>query len=104
MSGTDLVFVGSSSLGVYACNPQTDGATQVIDSGSVNALAMYDGALIAAGGIDMAGLPTADFIARYSEPLPATNNDSRRSTDAIVLLISLAALTALAGTQLLRRA
>ena len=104
VSADDLVFVGSLSFGVYACNPQTDSATQAVGSGSVNALAMYDGALIAAGGINMAGLPTADFIARYSEPLPSTNNDSRQTTDAIILLVTLTAFTALAGTQLLRRA
>ena len=104
VSADDLVFVGSLSFGVYACNPQTDSATQAVGSGSVNALAMYDGALIAAGGINMAGLPTADFIARYSEPLPSTNNDSRQTTDVIILLVTLTALTALAGTQLLRRA
>jgi hypothetical protein len=36
--------------------------------------------------------------------LPSTNNGSRQATDAIVLLITLTAFTALAGTQLLRRA
>ena len=104
VSSANLVFVGNQSLGVYACNPQTDGATQVEGSNSVNAIAMYDGALIAAGGIDMAGLPTADFIARYGEPLPSTNGNSRQATDMVILLATLTALTALAGTQLLRRA
>jgi hypothetical protein len=104
VSSSELLFVGSGSHGAYACDPRTDGATQVFGSGSISALAMYDGALIAAGGIDIAGLPTADFIARYSEPLPATDNDSRQATDLMILITSLAAFTALAGTQLLRRA
>jgi hypothetical protein len=36
--------------------------------------------------------------------LPATNGNSRQATDMVILLATLTALTALAGTQLLRRA
>ena len=103
-ASSDLIFVGSQGLGVFACNPGTDAATQVVGSGSVAAIALYNGALIAAGGPDMAGLPTADYIARYVPALPETNGNSRRATDMVILLATLTALTALASTQLLRRA
>jgi hypothetical protein len=103
-ASSDLIFVGSQSLGVYACNPESDAATQAVGSGSVAAMALYNGALIAAGGPDMAGLPTADYIARYVPTLPETNSDSRQATDTLFLLVTLTAFTALAGTQLLRRA
>jgi len=46
-----------------------------------------------------------DYIAVLGDVvLPATNGNSRQATDMVILLTTLTALTALAGTQLLRRA
>lgn len=45
-----------------------------------------------------------DYIAVLGEVLPSTNGNSRQATDMVILLATLTALTALAGTQLLRRA
>lgn len=46
-----------------------------------------------------------DYIAVLGDVvLPATNGNSRQATDMVILLATLTALTALAGTQLLRRA
>jgi outer membrane protein assembly factor BamB len=99
-----LVFVGSDS-GLFACNPTTGGATQVLDSGQVLRLGIYNGELIVTGGSSIGGLFEAGyFVARYMAELPATNSDARRNTDTTLLLITLAALTALAGVQIRRRA
>jgi hypothetical protein len=45
-----------------------------------------------------------DYIAVLGDVLPSTNGNSRQATDMVILLATLTALTALAGTQLLRRA
>ena len=65
--------------------------------------------MIVAGGVTLGGLGSvADYIAIVRgvdfADLPSTNSDARHETDGMLLLITLAALTALAGTQLLRRA
>jgi hypothetical protein len=44
-----------------------------------------------------------DYIAVLGDVLPLTNGNSRQATDMVILLATLTALTALAGTQLLRR-
>jgi hypothetical protein len=99
-----LVFVGSDS-GLFACNPTTGGATQVLDSGQVLRLGIHNGELIVTSGSSIGGLFEAGyFVARYVAELPATNSDARRNTNTTLLLITLSALTALAGTQLRRRA
>ena len=99
-----LVFVGSDS-GLFACNPTTGGATQVLDSGQVLRLGIHNGELIVTSGSSIGGLGDAgNYVARYSADLPPTNRDADRNTNTTLLLIALAALTALAGTQLRRRA
>jgi hypothetical protein len=98
-----LVFVGSDS-GLFACNPTTGGATQVLDSGQVLRLGIHNGELIVTSGSSIGGLFEAGyFVARYVAELPATNSDARRNTNTTLLLITLAALTALAGVQIRRR-
>jgi hypothetical protein len=97
-----LVFVGSS-FGLFACNPTTGGATQVLDAGPVYRLAMHNGELIVTGGLGVGSIGDAgNYVARYSADLPPTNRDANRNTSTTLLLIALAALTALAGTQLRR--
>jgi len=103
-ASSTLVFVGGS-LGLFACNPTTGGATQVLDAGPVYSLAMHNGDLIATGGIGVGGLGDAgNYVARYSADLPPTNRDADRSTNITLLLIALAALTGLAGVQIRRAA
>ena len=76
---------------------------QVADAGPLYALAVHNGELIASGGTNVGSLgDTGSYVARYVAELPATNNDARRSTDTALLLITLAALTALAGVQIRR--
>jgi hypothetical protein len=99
-----LVFVGGSA-GLFACNPTTGGATQVFNPTSVVNLAVHNGELIVSAGMGIGGLGDAGYyVARYSADLPPTNRDANRNTNTTLLLIVLAALTALAGTQLRRRA
>jgi hypothetical protein len=99
-----LVFVGSDS-GLFACNPTTGGATQVLNSTAVVSLAVHNGELIVTAGVGIGGLGDAGYyVARYSADLPPTNRDASRNTDTTLLLITLAALTALAGVQIRRRA
>jgi hypothetical protein len=99
-----LVFVGSDS-GLFACNPTTGGATQVLNSMAVVSLAVHNGELIVTAGTGIGGLGDAgNYVARYSADLPPTNRDANRNTNTTLLLITLSALTALAGTQLRRRA
>jgi len=99
-----LVFVGSDS-GLFACNPTTGGATQVLDSGQVFRLGTHNGELIVAAGTGIGGLgDVGNYVARYSPDLPPTNRDANRNTNTTLLLITLAALTALAGVQIRRRA
>jgi hypothetical protein len=98
-----LVFVGGSA-GLFACNPTTGGATQVLNPTSVVNLAVHNGELIVTAGLGIGGLGDAGYyVARYSADLPPTNRDANRGTNTTLLLITLAALTALAGTQLRRR-
>ena len=99
-----LVFVGGSA-GLFACNPTTGGATQVFNPTSVVNLAVHNGELIVSAGMGIGGLGDAGYyVARYSSDLPPTNRDANRNTNTTLLLITLSALTALAGTQLRRRA
>ena len=101
-----LVFVGSDS-GLFACNPTTGGATQVLDSGQVLRLGIHNGELIVTSGSSIGGLGDAgNYVARYGPTgdLPPTNRDANQGANATLLLITLAALTALAGTQLRRHA
>jgi hypothetical protein len=74
----------------------------------VVASAIYRGELIVVGDTRVGFLAGAgDSIARLAAPvadLPPTNRDTRGGADAALLLITLTALTALAGIQLLRRA
>ena len=90
--------------GLYACDTTAGGsATLVPNGGTVRALAAYGGGTIV-GASTVTGGGT-DYIAVLGDVvLPSTNNNSRQATDTIVLLITLTAFTALAGTQLLRRA
>jgi hypothetical protein len=98
-----LVFVGGSA-GLFACNPTTGGATQVFNPTSVVNLAVHNGELIVSAGMGIGGLGDAGYyVARYSADLPPTNRDANRGTNTTLLLITLAALTALAGVQLRRR-
>ncbi len=99
-----LVFVGGSA-GLLACNPTTGGATQVLDAASVVNLAVHNGELIVTAGTSLGGLFEAgDYVARYSADLPPTNRDADRNTNTMLLLITLAALTGLAGVKNRRRA
>jgi len=99
-----LVFVGSDS-GLFACNPTTGSTTQVLDSGQVLRLGVHNGELIVTGGSLVGGLgEPSNFVVRYAADLPPTNRDANRNTNATLLLITLAALTALAGVQIRRRA
>jgi hypothetical protein len=99
-----LVFVGGDP-GLFACNPTTGATTQVLDSGQVFRLGVHNGELIVTGGSVVGGLgDPSNFVVRYAADLPTTNRDANRNTNTTLLLIVLAALTALAGTQLLRRA
>jgi hypothetical protein len=99
-----LVFVGGSA-GLFACNPTTGGATQVLDAAYVVNLAVHNGELIVTAGTSLGGLFEAgDYVARYSADLPPTNRDASRNTNTMLLLITLAALTGLAGVQIRRRA
>lgn len=98
-----VLLVGGSN-GLYACDTAEGGAATVVpNSGTVRALASYRGATIV-GSSTVVGDAGTDFIAVLGEMLPFTNSDSRRTVDSLILLASLAAFTALAGTQLLRRA
>ena len=99
-----LVFVGSDS-GLFACDPTTGVATQVLDSGQVLRLGVHNGELIVTGGSVVGGLGNpSNFVVRYAADLPPTNRDASRNTNTTLLLITLAALTGLAGVQLRRRA
>ena len=103
-----LVITGNPD-GLFACNPQTGGSLNFFTGSFVTAIAKFHDDLIVAGGTDLGDLGSvADYIAivrgvNFTD-LPSTNSDARHETDSIILLITLAALTALAGTQLLRRA
>ena len=99
-----LVFVGSDS-GLFACNPTTGGATQVLDAGPVYRLAMHNDDLIVTGALGVGSIgDVGNYVARYSSDLPPTNRDANQGVNTTLLLITLSALTALAGTQLRRRA
>ena len=99
-----LVFVGGDS-GLFACNPTTGATTQVLDSGQVFRLGVHNGELIVTGGSVVGGLGNpSNFVVRYAADLPPTNRDANRNTNATLLLITLAALTGLAGVQIRRRA
>ena len=103
LSADGLLIVGGND-GLFACDPVEGGvATQIPDASDVRALTTYLGAVIV-GGMGAIGDSIEDHIGVLGSVLPATNNDSRRATNTIVLLITLTAFTALAGTQLLRRA
>jgi hypothetical protein len=102
-----LVFVASSSGLLQACNPNTGVAMAVPESTTSYRLANHRGDLIVTGDVNVGGLiDTGNYVARYTytEPLPPTSRDSRGATDTAVLLFTLAALTALAGVQIRRRA
>ena len=97
-----LVFVGSDS-GLFACDPTTGVATQVLDAGQVFRLGVHNGELIVTGGSVVGGLgDPSNFVVRYVADLPATNRDADRNTNTTLLLIALAALTGLAGVQIRR--
>ena len=99
-----LVFVASSSGLLQACNPNTGVAVAVPGSTTSYRLANHRGDLIVTGDVNVGGLiGTGNFIARYTDLLPPTNRDPRGGIQTAVLLATLAALTALAGTQILRR-
>jgi hypothetical protein len=99
-----LVFVGGDP-GLFACNPTTGATTQVLDSGQVFRLGVHNGELIVTGGSVVGGLgDPSNFVVRYAADLPTTNRNASRNTDTTLLLITLAALTALAGVQIRRRA
>jgi hypothetical protein len=101
-TSSGLLLVGGN--GLYACDT-TDGgsATLVPNGGTVRALATYRGATIVGASTVVGG--GTDYIAVLGDVvLPATNGNSRQATDMVILLATLTALTALAGTQLLRRA
>jgi hypothetical protein len=102
-TGSGLLLVGGTT-GLYACDTINGGhATAVPTAGAVRALAAYRGGIIV-GASTVTGGGT-DYIAVLGDVvLPSTNSNSRQATDAIVLLLTLTAFTALAGTQLLRRA
>jgi hypothetical protein len=96
-----VLLVGGSTL--YACDISDGGsATEIPSGGTVRALTSYRGATIVGGSSPIG--TDGDYIALLGEVLPYTDNDSRQATDLMILLTSLAAFTALAGTQLLRRA
>jgi hypothetical protein len=101
ITSSGLLLVGGN--GLYACDT-TDGgsATLVPNGGTVRALATYRGATIVGASTIRAG--GTDYIAVLGDVLPSTNGNSRQATDMVILLATLTALTALAGTQLLRRA
>jgi hypothetical protein len=101
-TSSGLLLVGGTN-GLYACDT-TDGgsATLVPNGGTVRALATYRGATIVGASTILGG--GTDYIAVLGEVLPSTNGNSRQATDMLILLATLTALTALAGTQLLRRA
>jgi hypothetical protein len=101
LASTDVLLVGGTTL--YACDISDGGsATEVPSAGTVRALASYRGATIV-GGSSTVGT-AGDYIALLGEVLPYTDTDGRQTTDAFILLVTLTAFTALAGTQLLRRA
>jgi hypothetical protein len=102
VTSNDLLLVGGSG-GLYACDT-TDGgtATLVPDSGFVRALASYRGATIVGSSSTIDG--GSDYIAILGELLPDTSRDGGAPTTTQFALALLAALTALAGTRLLRRA
>ncbi|NBX32769.1 MAG: hypothetical protein EBR07_08560, partial [Planctomycetes bacterium] len=100
-----LVITGNPD-GLFACNPQTGGSLNFFTGSFVTAIAKFHDDLIVAGGTDLGDLGSvADFIAIVRgvdfTDLPSTNSDARRGeTDSMILLITLAALTALAGTRI----
>jgi len=98
----------ASSGGISSCNPSTGAAVQLSTNPGVVVSALYKGDLIVAGDTLVGALVgTGDSIARLAAPvidLPPTNRDSRGSLGTAVLLMTLAALTALAGVQMRRRA
>ena len=99
-----LVFVAGADGRLQACNPNTGVATAVPGSTTSYRLANHRGDLLVTGSVNVGGLiGTGNFIARYTDLLPPTNRDPRGGIETAVLLATLAALTALAGTQLLRR-
>ena len=101
---SSLVFVGNGRI-LYACNPETGGATQVPAATNIANLGVYNGELIVAADTNTGGLGVAgNYIARYSSDLPPTNRDSERTINTTLLLITLAALTGLAGVQIRRSA
>ncbi len=101
VTSSGLLLVGGNNL--YACDTAVGGqATQISNATGVRTMANYRGAILV-GGTGLLGTG-GDYIAVLGTILPSTNNGSRQATDAIVLLITLTAFTALAGTQLLRRA
>ena len=101
LAANGLLIVGGSD-GLYACDTAEDGAATLIPGSSQpRALTSYKGAVIVGGFDGLNG--TEDRIALLGTLLPSTATDSRQPVDALVLLVSLAALTALAGTQLLKR-
>ena len=102
------VVILASSGGISVCNPTTGAAVQLTSNPGVVASALYKGDLIVAGDTTVGALVgTGDAIARFAPPaapLPPTDRDTQRNTNTSLLLITLAALTALAGTRHLRRA
>jgi hypothetical protein len=101
VTSSGLLLVGGNNL--YACDTAVGGqATQISNATGVRTMANYRGAILV-GGTGLLGTG-GDYIAVLGTILPSTNNNSRQATDTIVLLITLTAFTALAGTQLLRRA
>jgi hypothetical protein len=96
-----------STAGIYSCNPETGAAQQISTNAHVVTMAAYRGELIVGGTSNVGGLiGNSDAIARFATPvapLPPTDRDVNRNTNTTLLLITLTALTALAGTQLLRR-
>ena len=101
-TSSGLLLVGGTD-GLFACDT-TDGgsATEIPNAGTVRALASYRVATIVGASSALAG--GSDYIAVLGDVLPSTNGNSRQATDMVILLATLTALTALAGTQLLRRA
>jgi hypothetical protein len=68
-------------------------------------LGVHNGELIVTGGSVVGGLgDPSNYVARYSADLPPTNREVNRNTNTTLLLITLAALTGLAGVQIRRAA
>ncbi len=101
VTSTGLLLVGGNSL--FACDTAEGGqATQIESATDVRAMANYRGAILV-GGSALVG-SGGDYIGVLGTLLPSTTTADRQATQMLILLTTLTAFTALAGTQLLRRA